>query len=357
MTSSLLKWPFLFFQVIPTHLSGTPTSITNPRCSSSGSDGQDQPVYTLERSSRRTTTTQWPLWRWANFLQRAWVWSCNGAYACGYLVPWCSPIGLRALVANQPFYADLELSQVNGTLCPRRSAYTPTLNSRLASLWRHISKSRTEFETKPDTGFMGKGLTRQLNRAWNYGFKGLLCSLMFLLIFPVICILCSAGGICLALSAPVWAPVFALIYQVCIILVWDVDNPDPKRGPLLPMIRVLVRDLLLDGLLQPIACLVTAFIVCPLISLLLAVCKLGSRIVFFFFYSLGFLNEIIRHFISLSTDGMLHWMMVRSRDAIIYSLAIRPRGRIPASEGFLVKRIAGPGLNTEFQYQVSFICF
>ncbi|XP_046650573.1 uncharacterized protein LOC124341686 isoform X1 [Daphnia pulicaria] len=310
-------------EVIPTHLSGTPTSITNPRCSSSGSDGQEQPVYTLERSSRRTTTTQWPLWRWANFLQRAWVWSCNGAYACGYLVPWCSPIGLRALVANQPFYADLELSQVNGTLCPRRSAYTPTLNSRLASLWRHISKSRTEFETKPDTGFMGKGLTRQLNRAWNYGFKGLLCSLLFLLIFPVICILCSAGGICLALSAPVWAPVFALIYQVCIILVWDVDNPDPKRGPLLPMIRVLVRDLLLDGLLQPIACLVTAFIVCPLISLLLAV------------------------------YGMLHWMTVRSRDAIIYSLAIRPRGRIPASEGFLVKRIAGPGLNTEFQYQIS----
>uniref|UniRef100_A0A0P5JHB7 Uncharacterized protein n=1 Tax=Daphnia magna TaxID=35525 RepID=A0A0P5JHB7_9CRUS len=310
-------------EVIPTHLSGTPTSITNPRCSSSGSDGQEQPVYTLERSSRRTTTTQWPFWRWANFLQRAWVWSCNGAYACGYIVPWCSPIGLRALVASQPFYADLELSQVNGTLCPRRSAYTPTLNSRLASLWRHISKSRTEFETKPDTGFMGKGLTRQLNRVWNYGFKGLLCSLLFLLIFPVVCVLCSAGGICLALTAPVWAPIFALIYQVCIILIWDVDNPDPKRGPLLPMIRVLVRDLLLDGLLQPIACLVTAFIVCPLISFLLAV------------------------------YGMLQWMIVRSRDALVYSLAIRPRGRIPASEGFLVKRIAGPGLNTEFHYQIS----
>jgi hypothetical protein len=102
----------------------------------------------LDRTGKKGTEeenerkwTQWPLWRWANFLQRAWVWSCNGAYACGYLVPWCSPIGLRALVANQPFYADLELSQVNGTLCPRRSAYTPTLNSRLASLWRHISKS------------------------------------------------------------------------------------------------------------------------------------------------------------------------------------------------------------------------
>lgn len=45
-------------------------------------------------------------------------------------------------------------------------------------------------------------------------------------------------------------------------------------------------------------------------------------------------------------------MLVRSRDAIVYSLIIRPRGRIPATEGCLVKRVAGPGLNTEFHYQV-----
>jgi hypothetical protein len=47
---------------------------------------------------------------------------------------------------------DLELSQVNGTLFPRKSSLTPTLCSRLLALWRHISKSRTHFETKPDTG-------------------------------------------------------------------------------------------------------------------------------------------------------------------------------------------------------------
>lgn len=71
----VMNW---FRQVIPTHLSNTATSITNPRCSNSGGhDGQEQPVYTLERSSRRTTNTQLPLWRWANFLQRAWVWRCR----------------------------------------------------------------------------------------------------------------------------------------------------------------------------------------------------------------------------------------------------------------------------------------
>jgi len=56
-------------------------------------------------------------------------------------------------------------------------------------------------------------------------------------------------------------------------------------------------------------------------------------------------------------DGILKWMLVRARDATIYHLAIRPRGRIPASEGCFVKRIAGPGLNTEFYYQVHSFSF
>lgn len=98
-------------QVVTTHVSTTPTSITNPRTGSHGEHPQ-QPVFSLEKSSRRSTNTQWLLWRWANYFQRAWSWSWNAAYACGYLVPWCSPLGVRALFSSQPFYADLELSQV-----------------------------------------------------------------------------------------------------------------------------------------------------------------------------------------------------------------------------------------------------
>ena len=80
---------------------------------------------------------------------------CNVSYydICFQIViPWCSPVGLRALFCVDPFMPDLELSQVNGTLFPRKSSLTPTLCSRLLALWRHISKSRTHFETKPDTG-------------------------------------------------------------------------------------------------------------------------------------------------------------------------------------------------------------
>lgn len=61
-------------------------------------------------------------------------------------------MSVRSLFYSESFYPDLELSQVNGTLFPRKSSLTSTLLSRLNLLWRHISKSRTHFETKPDTG-------------------------------------------------------------------------------------------------------------------------------------------------------------------------------------------------------------
>ena len=48
--------------------------------------------------------------------------------------------------------SDLELSQINGTLFPRKTSVTQTMASRLLELWRHISKSRTHFESEPDTG-------------------------------------------------------------------------------------------------------------------------------------------------------------------------------------------------------------
>lgn len=122
-------------------------------------------------------------------------------------------------------------------------------------------------------GFMGKGLTRQINRTWNYGVKGVMCSLLLLIFFPVICVLCSAGGVCLAVTSPLWAPVFALFYHICFILFYDVDNPNSKHSPLLPMVHVIVRDLLIDGLLQPISCVFTALFICPVVALLVAICK------------------------------------------------------------------------------------
>ena len=88
-----------------------------------------------------------PLMCWSFLKRKAFFYDVWGS-----LWPWFKKKSFRILSKNELKWTQSWVSQVNGVLCPRRSAYTPTLSSRLASLWRHISKARTEFETTPDTG-------------------------------------------------------------------------------------------------------------------------------------------------------------------------------------------------------------
>jgi hypothetical protein len=55
------------------------------------------------------------------------------------------------------------------------------------------------------SGFIGKGMTRHLNRLWNYGAKGLLGTLIILFVFPVVCVLASVSSLIIALTAVLWS--------------------------------------------------------------------------------------------------------------------------------------------------------
>ncbi|KAG8229642.1 hypothetical protein J437_LFUL015593 [Ladona fulva] len=221
------------------------------------------------------------------------------------VIPWCSPVSLRALFQTEPFMPDLELSQVNGTLFPRKSSLTPTLCSRLLSLWRHISKSRTHFETKPDTGFIGKGFTRHVNRVWNYMFKGLIGTLTIMVVFPLL------------------MPVVTFTLHLFMALAYDFDCPDPDhRNRYFVVLEAILWDIGVQGIMQPIAALFIACLACPLLSLFILV--------------VGVLRFTLR----------LLW------DFFIYHIVIKKRARVPASDSFVVKRIAGPGLASNYFYQI-----
>ncbi|XP_044734371.1 uncharacterized protein LOC123296783 isoform X2 [Chrysoperla carnea] len=303
-------------QIIPTVLSNQPTSITTPRSDPS------QPIFLVEKEQTRTTTCRWPLWRWVNYTQRTWAWSLNAMFLLGIVVPWCSPVGLRALFYIQPFMPDLELSQVNGTLFPRKSSLTPTLCSRLVSLWRHISKSRTYFETKPDTGFIGKGFTRHMNRFWNYIIKGLLGTFVIVFFFPLICIIISLCSIVVTITTFMWMPVVTLLLHIFMGLVYDFDSPAPERNRYFVVFEAIIWNILIQGLIQPCAALLVAILFCPLLSLIILTCG------------------VVRYWFRLC------W------DSILFHAIIKKRGRIPASDSFVVRRIAGPGLASNYFFQI-----
>ncbi|KAL1116016.1 hypothetical protein AAG570_005511 [Ranatra chinensis] len=303
-------------EVIPTVLSSTATSITTPRSDPS------QPVFLVEKEIVRTTTTRWPLWRWINYCHRTWSWTWNAMFFFGVVIPWCSPVSIRALLCINPFTPDLELSQVNGTLFPRQSSSTPTMLSTLRTLARHISKATTQFESKPDTGFIGKGMTRQLNKAWNYIGKGVFGTLGLLLFFPPLCLLTSALCLAIAATAFLWMPVVTLLLHIAMGLFWDLDSPMAERNKYLVILEAAVWDILIQGLLQPIAAIVVTLIICPLLSFLIV------------------------------TFALLRYCMRLAWDALVFHALIKKRGRIPASDSVIVKRIAGPGLNSNYFYQI-----
>lgn len=271
----------------------------------------------------RTTTTRWPLWRVFNYFHRTWCWTWNAMFFFGIVLPWCSPVGIRALFCIEPFMPDLELSQVNGTLFPRKSSLTSTLASRLISLWRHISKSRTHFETKPDTGFIGKGFTRHLNRIWNYFIKGLFGTMGLVVIFPIVCFAVITTSLFIALTTVLWMPLLTLAIQLTNLLIYDLDSPELKRNRYFVIFEALVWNFGIQGLVQPFAALFVAAFICPLISLVILA------------------GGITRYWLRLL------W------DTIIFHLIIKKRGRIPSSDSFVVRRIAGPGLASDYYFQVS----
>ncbi|XP_043653946.1 uncharacterized protein LOC122620516 isoform X1 [Drosophila teissieri] len=300
--------------VIPTVISQHATSIVTPRSDPS------QPVFLVEKEILRTTSTRWPFWRLLNMIQRIWCWSWNMMFLLGILVPWCSPLGLRALCCVKPFMPDLELSQINGTLFPRKTSITQTLASRLIELWRHISKSRTHFETEPDTGFIGKGLTRNLNRTWNYFVKGFLGTMVILFAFPLICLAASLLSIILAVTAPLWIPLFVLLLHIYMILIYDLDAPDNMKNRYCILMEAIVWNLLIQGLLQPVAAILMATLICPLAA------------------GVVFIVGVIRYSLRLV------W------DSLTYHLFIKKCGRVPASDSIAVKRIAGPGLALDYYF-------
>uniref|UniRef100_A0A182NCW1 Uncharacterized protein n=1 Tax=Anopheles dirus TaxID=7168 RepID=A0A182NCW1_9DIPT len=304
-------------EVIPTVTCQQATSIVTPRSDPS------QPVFLVEKELIRSTSTRWPMWRLLNLFQRTWTWTWNIMFLLGVIVPWCSPLGLRALCCKKPFMADLELSQVNGTLFPRKTSITQTMMSRLMELWRHISKARTHFETEPDTGFIGKGMTRHLNRLYNYFIKGFLGTLVILVLFPLLCCAVSASSLALAIAAPLWMPFITVTLHLYMMLVYDLDCPDEsRRNRYCIFLEAVGWNIGVQGLLQPLAAVLVASVICPLVAVLV------------------FFVGIVRYWVRL------FW------DAATFHLFIKKCGRVPASDSFAVRRIAGPGLALDYYFSI-----
>jgi len=94
--------------------------------------------------------------------------------------------------------------------------------------------------------------------------KGFLGTIVILFAFPLICLAASLLSICLAVTAPLWIPVFVLLLHIYMILIYDLDAPDNTKNRYCILLEAIVWNLLIQGLLQPVAAILMATLVCPL---------------------------------------------------------------------------------------------
>lgn len=268
--------------------------------------------------------TNYPFWRWTNFFQRLWIWMLNFMFCFLLVIPFCSPLGLRALVNPVPFFPSWTVDQETGILHPDPSYKVHSFVSRLRALWRHIAKSRANFEAAPDRGFLGKQVSRHFNVIWNHVIKGVFGTLLLFLIQPLLCIVVSIFSIIMGLTAPVWAPFAVVAKHLVCLLLYDLDCPYMhKKHEWFPLFDVLLYRFALRGVLQPVCAVIFALVLVPIASLL--------------WLCLGFIGYALR----------------RVYDTIIYHAVIRRYGRVPWANNFLAKRVQGPGLSSQYLYQIA----
>lgn len=110
-------------------------------------------------------------------------------------------------------------------------------------------------------------MTRHINRVYNYFFKGFLGTVAIVFLFPILCILTSLVCFLMALATPIWVPVATVILHVFMMIVYDYDSPDGASNRYCIVLESLVWEILIQGMLQPLAAVFVAAVVCPLAAI------------------------------------------------------------------------------------------
>ena len=328
------------------------------------------------------------------------------------MIPFASPVSFRAAFSPQPFTPDYELNEKD--VCDRpivdehcsslysaqTSSKSPFQNTDVSVSSKGSLGSRQTLATKvrtntwswyvrwapdalpvltitPHLGFLGKNMQRLFNQFWNYIAKGFIGTVVICVVYPASCLLLSTVSFIVGVLSPIWydrwqrtttlpsssivkfrMPIASLILHILQILFYDANSAGRIDWPthhasssfhfvdtgeygrkFFCLINIILTDFFLCGLIQPILVLI-ALIVSPIISLLIVICKWTE-----------WREWLVRH--RLCLDALLHRCTCGLYDKIIFHLVVKRFARIPAHNGFLARRTAGPGLAAEYFYQVS----
>ncbi|KAI6659961.1 hypothetical protein LOD99_14301 [Oopsacas minuta] len=291
---------------------------------SNRSKGYHPRKFSISKVHKHEVTSKYPGWRWRNFFISYYTWLMDVLFVLLLGLVLKGPFSLSVLFLCYEHPTEYSLDSQTGEVYVSKRG--KTMFTRLVGLWRTIRQKRIEFESRPDTGFLPKNITRPLN--WfNYNIIwGVFGSILLVMFWIILCCFIINLGVVLILTLPIW---FLLLRIFLVLVRWmfyDWEYIDPTKGGnshghIMPIFYLIFYKLFVRVFLQ----FFFAFsVICtmPIISFFWTIVALIFRITRFF------------------------W------DAIMYFLIIKRRGRIPVTDSYVAKRISGPGLATNYYYQI-----
>ena len=235
------------------------------------------------------------------------------------MIPFATTFSYRALFSIAPFYPEKKLNKGKIETDYSATSQVLTFVSRLSAIWKHVQVSRNQFERTPDKGLLGKSVSRMFNKIWNYIFVGSVGSVVLTLVYPPMCIAISTASVGLALLSPIWYPLVSILQHLFFMFVYDADHTGHYKFA--PLIQICLK-FFICGMVCPLMALLTALVYCPLASLL------------------------------ISVKAVIVKVLRSSWDLLMYQSVLKRLARVPSTDTFVARRIGGPGLASNFFYQV-----
>jgi len=280
---------------------------------------QDDGYYYAEKENIIQNSSTYFGWRIVNrILDVAELFYTGNYYT--FINLWQGPFGLRSLWGFDKFHTSADINHNNGNII--KTDPHKTWFGRMKDLWDNISRSRDEFERKPDTSILGKDFLRIINIVWNYGIKGGIGLPLIFFGQPFLVMLNTLISATIILTSPVWSIGLSHLKHLFDLLVYDTESPQAKKFPLMQLPYILLVKFPLKGLFQ------------------------------------GFLaaNGVILH--AHLAVLMYLWGVISNgtrflHDSAMYHLILKHKAKIPSENGFLVKRVSGPGLSGDYFHLIT----
>ena len=129
----------------------------------------------------------------------------------------------------------------------------------------------------------------------------------------------STLSIVLAVTSPIYVWGGSAMFHFLCFLFFDIEGEIPA----IAIVWNIAINFIGIGFLKPIFCGFVAFVVCPL-------------------------GALFGCFLSILRKGLRD-----AYDTVIFQLLIKPLARMPLSDNFVARRIAGPGIASTYYYQIS----